>query len=128
MHLTERSHLLIISCELDYSAVSDDNQAMVACSSGGVINTLTTGLGVRLNAWRIMSGPGTFHTSHPDANGFGTIIQVLEGLKGWLWGRPKGCDGPFFPLPWPGDGEEWHFNLFKNCDIYFVVLGPGDTG
>jgi len=52
---------------------------------------------------------------------------MLEGLKGWLWGCPKGCDGPFFPLPWPGDSEEWHWSLFENCNIYFVVLGPGDA-
>ena len=43
---------------------------MAACLSGGVINTFTTGLGVRLSAWHIMSGLGTFHTSHADANGF----------------------------------------------------------
>jgi hypothetical protein len=101
---------------------------MVACSSGEVNKTFTTGVGVGLNAWRIMSGPGTFHPSHFDANGLRTLIQVLEGLKAWLWGRPKGCDGPFFPLPLPGDGEEWHWSLFDNCDIYIVVLGPGDAG
>ena len=101
---------------------------MVACSSGGVISDFTTGLGAGLNAWRIMSGPGTFHTTHFDANGLRTIIQVLEGLKGWLFGRPKGCDAPFVPLPLPGNGEDWHWSLYENCDLYFVVLGPGDCG
>jgi len=48
MHLMECLHLLIILCELECGAVSDDNLAMAACLSGGVINTFTTGLGVRL--------------------------------------------------------------------------------
>ena len=85
---------------------------------------LMTGLGVGLNAWYIMSGPGTFHTSHFDASGLRTIISVLEGFKGWLWGRRKGSIGPLVPLP--AKGEDWHWGLFKDHHIYFVVLGPGD--
>lgn len=101
---------------------------MIACSSGGIGRTFTTGVGLGLNAWHIMSGPGTFHTSHFDASGFRTVIHVREGLKGWLWGRRQGFNGPLFPLvPLPGDGEEWHWTLFEDCEIYMVVLGPGDT-
>jgi hypothetical protein len=85
----------------------------------------TTGLGIGLNAWHIMSGPGTFHSSHFDASGLRTVIRVLEGFKGWLWGRRKGSNGHF--VSFPGKGEDWHWSLFKNYDVYFVVLGPGDT-
>ena len=98
---------------------------MVACSSGGISKTYTTGVGVGLNAWCIMSGPGTFHTSHFDASGLRTIIQVVEGFKGWMWGRRKGSDGPFVALP--GNGEDWHWSLFDHHEVYFVVLGPGDA-
>jgi hypothetical protein len=111
-----------------FSAISDDNRSMIACSSGGISRTFTTGLGVGLNAWRIMSGPGTFHTSHFDASGFRTIITVREGLKGWLWGRRKGSNQSFAPLvPLPGKGEDWHWHLLDQCEVYFVVLGPGDS-
>jgi hypothetical protein len=98
---------------------------MVACSAGGVNRTFTTGLGVGLNAWHIMSGPGTFHTSHFDASGFRTIITVREGLKGWLWGRSRDSSS-FTPIP--TDSDDWHWDLFQNCEVFFVVLGPGDTG
>lgn len=85
----------------------------------------TSGLPVGLNAWRIISGPGTFHTTHFDANGVMTIITILEGYKGWAWGRRKGSSGPLVPLP--GDGDGWHWSLYDDYDIYLVVLGPGDT-
>jgi hypothetical protein len=106
------------------SAISDDNRAMIACSSGGINHALTTGLGVGLNSWHIMSGPGTFHTSHFDASGLRTIVSVREGLKGWLWGRHKGS-GMLTPIP--SDSDDWHWDLLKDCEIFFVVLGPGDT-
>lgn len=99
---------------------------MIACSSGGANRTFTTGLGVGLNAWHIMSGPGTFHPSHFDANGFQTIITLREGLKGWMWGRIRNPSRLLTPVP--TDREDWHWDLFKDCDIYFIVLGPGDTG
>jgi hypothetical protein len=108
------------------SAVSDDNRALVACCSAGIDATLTSGVAVGLNAWRIMSGPGTFHTSHLDANGLITVITMLEGFKGWFWGRRKGTTGPLVPLP--GIGDDWHENLYQDYDVYLVVLGPGDTG
>ena len=108
------------------SAVSDDNQSLIACSSGGIDATLTTGLGVGLNAWYILSGPGTFHTSHWDANGLRTIISVREGYKGLLVGRHKGTGGPLVPLP--GKGDDWHWSLFDDYDVYIAVLGPGDAG
>jgi hypothetical protein len=73
-----------------------------------------------------MSGPGTLHTSHWDANGLMTVITLLEGFKLWGWGRPKGTSGPLVPLP--GEGDGWHWNLFEDYDIYLVVLGPGDSG
>jgi hypothetical protein len=118
--------LVDVSNHSPYSAVSDDNRSLIACSSGGADATLTSGVAVGLNAWRIMSGPGTFHASHWDANGLITIISMLEGFKLWLWGRRKGTRGPLVPLP--GEGEGWHWSLFKDYDIYLVVLGPGDTG
>jgi len=99
---------------------------MVACSSGGMNRTFTTGLGVGLNTWHIMSGPGTFHSAHFDASGLRTIISVLEGLKGWMWGRPWGSNHPWTPVP--SDREDWHWSLFDNCEIFLVVLGPGDNG
>ena len=73
-----------------------------------------------------MSGPGTLHTSHWDANGLMTIISLLEGYKAWWWGRPKGTSEPLVQLP--GEGNGWHLDLFKDYDIYLVVLGPGDKG
>jgi hypothetical protein len=108
--------------------ISDDNRSLISCSSAGISKTLTTGIPVGLNTWHIMSGPGTFHTTHFDANGLITIIRVREGLKGWLWGRPRDPDAP---IPTPGDDDGnltgWHWSLFDNCDLGFVVLGPGDT-
>jgi hypothetical protein len=111
------------------SAVSDDNRAMAACSARRISSEFTTGVSVGLNAWHIMSGPGTVHTSHWDANGLMTIITVREGFKVWVWGRGKDTCDPEVPLvPAPGDREDWHWDLFANHDIYVFVLGPGDSG
>ena len=86
------------------------------------------GLSAGLNAWHIMSGPGTIHNSHWDASGLMTIITVREGFKIWLWGRRKQTCGPEAPLvSAPGDNEDWHWDLFANHDVYISVLGPGDS-
>ena len=109
-----------------FSAISDDNRSLVACSSGGADATLTMGLSVGLNAWHVMSGPGAFHPTHFDANGLQTIIAMKEGFKAWLWGRRKRSSGRL--VAHPGDGKDWHWNLFKDHHVYLTVLGPGDIG
>lgn len=66
--------------------------------------------------------------SHFDANSLITVIRVREGLKGWLWGRPRDPDAPNpLPVEQDADLDSWHWSLFDNCDVHFVVLGPGDT-
>lgn len=71
-----------------------------------------------------MSSPGALSTVHPDGNGLSTIVTVLEGFKLWVFGR-KRTPG-MHPLPVP-EGDMWWFNLFHDCELYAVVLGPGDT-
>src|SRR5260370_28725414 len=99
---------------------------MIACSSGGINQTFTTSLGVGLNSWHVMSGPGTFHTSCYDASGFQTIKSMHEGLKGWLLGCPQGSTAQLTPIP--NDCDDWHWGLFDNCEVFLVVLGPGNHG
>jgi hypothetical protein len=98
---------------------------MAAASIGEISPTLTTGVAAGLNMWHVMSGPGTFHSSHVDACGFGTILRVREGLKGVLWARRRDSRRL---IPIPSDCADWHWDLLKDCDVYLVVLGPGDTG
>lgn len=111
---------------LIYSALSDDNKADVACSTAGMLSTVTVGRPIGTVQWTIISAPGTYHPPHADANGYHTVVQVLDGgAKLWGFARRRKAAPASTPLPGP-TAIGWQWAAFNDCDILLVALKEGD--
>jgi hypothetical protein len=110
------------------STLSNDNKANVACSTAGIVSTVTVSRPVGTIQWTITSAPGTYHPPHVDANGYHTVVQVLDGgAKLWVFARPL-KPGPR-ATPLPGGAEVgWEWAAFNDCDVIVVALKEGDRG
>lgn len=115
-----------------FSVVSGDNRADAFIGPAGANFFVLGNRGQGLRKWIIASSCGSFHTVHVDANGLCTVVTVREGFKLWVWGVRK--SGSSLPTPTPlvesteADGAEgWSWTMFDDCNVYAVVLGPGDT-
>lgn len=108
-----------------HSALSDDNKADVACSTAGMISTVTVGRPVGITQWTIISAPGTYHPPHFDASGYHTLVQVLDGgSKLWAFARRRPAPTP---TPHPGSTEtEWQWAAFDDCEVTLVALKVHD--
>ena len=83
-----------------------------------------------------MSAPGAIHTPHVDANGLGTWVEMVSGVKLWIVVRSP--TGDHIKLPFPGDhvnlpfpetdaGPFWSLNLLEDMTVSFVALEEGDS-
>ncbi|KAG6849652.1 hypothetical protein H0H93_006573, partial [Arthromyces matolae] len=77
--------------------------------------------------WYIASTGGTLHYWHTDANGYGTFIFVIAGVKLWFIAIPK--DGNFDSFASAGlytKDFDIHNPHSDRWTIKLIVLGPGD--
>src|SRR5712691_4863977 len=116
----------VIEVPCHVSAVSSDNQADASLSPVNANAFVIGNRGHGLRKWIIASSCGTYHTPHSDTNGVTTLVTIREGYKMWSWGVRRSRS----PLPtlFPKKGRfgSWHWALFDDCIVFFVVLGPGD--
>jgi hypothetical protein len=76
--------------------------------------------------WTIISAPGTYHPPHVDANGYHTVVQVLDG-GAKLWGFARRRKGVPASTPLPGRANiGWQWPAFDDSDILLVALKDGD--
>lgn len=106
--------------------MSEDNKADVACSTAGLTSTITVGQPRGITQWTIFSAPGAYHPPHFDANGYHTIVQVVDG-GAKLWGFARDPEPFPRPTPLPGSSQRgWQWAAFNECEIILVVLKEGD--
>ena len=92
-----------------------------------MVSTVTAGRPLGTVQWTIISAPGSYHPSHYDAGGYGTILQVLDGgAKLCAFAVPRKTPRA---TPLPGNSKRgWEWRAFDDCDIILVALKEGDRG
>jgi hypothetical protein len=109
-----------------YSALSDDNKADVACSTAGMSSTVTVGRPIGTIQWTIISAPGAYHPPHADANGYHTVVQVIDGgAKVWAFARERRPVPTAAPRPGSG-ATLWQWAAFDGREVIIVALKDGD--